>query len=110
MKKRSKIEQLNFSILMVCMVLDGFFTFIGIQEYGLSIEGNPLIVYISSLIGYELALLFVKLVGIIIIYVWYKFLHSSSWLHPVLLLLASYVYFHVVAIWATFLIQEGLLW
>ncbi len=56
------------AILMVgIQILDGIFTAVGISHYGLSIEGNMVLRYVMSHIGYVATLLLAKSLAVCIV-------------------------------------------
>ena len=66
--------------LILLQALDGLFTFVGIKQFGLIIEGNPLLRFFMEQFGQLAALAIVKTVAIALI-LWLVFLaRRMSWL------------------------------
>jgi len=56
------------ALLVVCQILDGVLTYIGVSEFGTWREGNPLLKYLMDIYSPGIVLLLVKFVAIIMLY------------------------------------------
>lgn len=93
---RNKELKIWAALLIILQVLDGLFTFWGIENFGTKVEGNPLVKSLIESWGPEQVLITIKLfaVGIII------FLMSQKALKPLIFIAGAYV--AVVYMWFRF--------
>lgn len=82
-------------ILFTLQILDALLTYIGIINFGIEIEGNPIVRRSIELFGLELGLISIKLLCIIPIYILIKNRAKD------LLLFLIGVYTGIVIIWAS---------
>lgn len=79
-------------LLILFQILDGLFTLLGINTFGVEIEGNPLVRNFIEIVGPSVGILFVKLATIIIIFCICVFGCKVKWITPALSGVA-YIYF-----------------
>lgn len=90
--------KLLVSLLCLFQILDGLFTFLGVQRFGLEAEGNPIVKYFIVLIGLFPALFLLKSLSAVLI----LFLgsHASSNAKVEGMLYAIFLfYLYVLAAW-----------
>lgn len=90
-----------FYWLIILQVLDGIFTAYGVSQYGIHVEGNPLISNLIQLYGI-LILVPIKLMAIlaiILIVKVHKF-YKFNWIESLPIYLLFVIYYIVVMIWA----------
>jgi len=56
------------SLLVVCQVLDGVLTYMGVTEFGTWREGNPILRYLMEIYPPYIVLLIVKIIAVIMLY------------------------------------------
>jgi len=59
-------------LLVVLQFQDGYFTYLGVNQFGILIEANPLIRYLLMQFGNPLGLIIPKAIGLFFIYIIYK--------------------------------------
>lgn len=91
-KKISNVCKLAV-VLILLQAADGICTYIGVQRFGVRVEGNPLMRYVITLIGSAVAILVVK--GLTLIPIFYLIKFKSE---KVLLCLVG-LYIGVVIQW-----------
>lgn len=81
-------------ILFVLQILDALLTYIGVINFGIEAEGNPIVKRAIITFGAEFGLIFVKLLSLIPIYILVKTRSNN------ILMFLIGLYFGVVLIWA----------
>ncbi len=59
--RHSRFGDAVIVLFLVSQALDGIFTYLGLQQYGVAAEGNPLIVSVMPVLGQGLAVACAKL-------------------------------------------------
>ena len=95
------------SILVVLQVLDGVLTAIGVLSFGLQAEGKPLIRHLMSLWGPIEALIFVKVLALLVIYVLCRLATQVLWLPQALRAIICVYMFAAVVPWTAILLGQG---
>jgi membrane-bound metal-dependent hydrolase YbcI (DUF457 family) len=104
--KLSKLQivQLFCLLHVILQILDGSFTYWGISNFGVRVEGNPFIVLLVDQFGLVQGLLMAKLSGIGFIGIFYHIIKTNLDQFKTLFFMLGFVnivYGVVVAIWFT---------
>ena len=105
-KKSSKtsffLKYTNFFVFfLICLqVLDGVFTYVGINNYGNEIEGNPLIQKLILSNGPSLGLFFAKLFTVLAILFLWKLRNKVTWIPLSIAMLTFYYMFFAILPWS----------
>lgn len=64
--RRALFGDVAIVVFLICQVLDGAFTYIGVQQYGRAIEANPLLSWLMATMGDGAALATAKAVATVL--------------------------------------------
>lgn len=94
------------SILILVQLLDGIFTAIGINKFGVSIEGNPLIRSAIEIWGVFPTLFFIKLATIVVTMFLIFMVKEIEWLRKALQLTIGVYLFAAIIPWSAILLEH----
>ena len=84
-------------VLILCQLLDGFLTWLGIGIYGVKMEGNAFLHALMKAYGAAPAILVIKLLAIVLVVFLTWYAHGRRWIRP--LIVALCLVYLLFAIW-----------
>jgi len=85
--------------LIVLQILDGVFTYIAVDKYGVNVEANPLVKLLIVKYGHLWSLFVLKLLAIIIIIVLSKKADEYKFISNSLIFVAMFYFFFAIVPW-----------
>jgi uncharacterized membrane protein len=75
-------------LLIICQILDGLLTYIGLRILGVNMEGNSFLRSLMHAYGMLPALFFAKCVALLLVGILMLYAHKRKWIRPIIFLLA----------------------
>ncbi len=94
------------SLLILCHIADGILTAIGMETFGLHMEGNPILRGFMHTFGTTVSLFAFKTISIIFSFFFMIFSHQRRWARPFLVLSIAFYLAMALGPWVGLLLGE----
>lgn len=89
-----------FTVLLLFQMFDAVLTYIGVLNFGIEMEGNPLIRSLMGAVGPLAAILTVKFFAVICVFCLWNLRGLVSWIPKAMLFLSLYYLFFAILPWS----------